>query len=420
MLLACREWDPRGLARRLPSPGAGAWRGAPLLPWRVQCPGHVCAAPAAGSGGSGRCMVSCPPRLPLPAPRVPRCVWRAVLSGCPLPSLAGTPFHAVCAFRGLRPVALLVFPACPFCVCALALPPRPRSPPLPPAGVARALRAVPVLGAGRAVSLGLCPSAIPAPVPCSVWFVFCFPFGGGGSPVPFPPYLAWGCVSPVGWACASGAFPRWGVGWWGGGCVPFPRSVRPGSQWGWGSPCLAPSLYLPWAGNKAGVLDVALGMEGVAPIPFRFVLACCLRARSLRRPGVLARVCLPVMVPAGVGGWGVGAGPAPASLPGAAVPPRGGEITATASGGVGAGVPVACGSPGGVGGSGGIALWLPSSLSGGGDLRPSAQPPSGCRRIPSQCTRSAGVVGQPRAPGAACRRRASLAGGGGGRGRGGP
>ena len=47
------------------------------------------------------------PRFPLPAPRFLRCVWRAVPSGCPLSSLAGTPFHAVCAFCGLGPVALL-------------------------------------------------------------------------------------------------------------------------------------------------------------------------------------------------------------------------------------------------------------------------------------------------------------------------
>ena len=129
MLLACRQWDPLGLARRLPSLGVGAWRCAPLLPWRVQCPVCVCAALAAGSGGSGRYLVLCPSRFPLPAPRVPRCVWRAVLSGCPLPSLAGTPFHAVCAFRALVSVALLVVPACPFCVCALAPPRRPLPPP---------------------------------------------------------------------------------------------------------------------------------------------------------------------------------------------------------------------------------------------------------------------------------------------------
>ena len=129
VLLACRQWDPLGLARRLPSLGAGAWRGAPLLPWRVQCPVRVCAALAAGSGGSGRYLVLCLSRLPHPAQRVPRCVWRAVPSGCPLPSLAGTPFHAVCAFRELGPVALLVVPDCPLCVCALALP---RCPPPPP------------------------------------------------------------------------------------------------------------------------------------------------------------------------------------------------------------------------------------------------------------------------------------------------
>ena len=120
---------PFGLARRQPSLGVGAWRSAPLLPWRVPCPVRVCAALAAGSGGSGRYLVLCLSRFPLPAPRVPRCVWRAVLSRCPLPSLAGTPFHAVCAFRELGPVALQVVPACPFHVFALALPRRPLPPP---------------------------------------------------------------------------------------------------------------------------------------------------------------------------------------------------------------------------------------------------------------------------------------------------
>ena len=129
VLLACRQWDPLGLARRLPCLGVGAWRSAPLLPLRVQCPVCVCAALAAGSGGSGRYLVLCLSRFPLPAPPVPRCVWRAAPSRCPLPSLAGTPFHAVCAFRELGPVALLVVPACPLRVCALALPRRPLPPP---------------------------------------------------------------------------------------------------------------------------------------------------------------------------------------------------------------------------------------------------------------------------------------------------
>ena len=129
VLLACRQWDPLGLARRLPRLGVGAWRCAPLLPWRLQCPVCVCAALAAGSGGSGRYLVLCLSRFPLPAPRVPRCVLRAIRSRCPLPSLAGTPFHAVRAFRALGPDALLVVPACPFRVCALALPRRQLPPP---------------------------------------------------------------------------------------------------------------------------------------------------------------------------------------------------------------------------------------------------------------------------------------------------
>ena len=180
VLLACRQWDPLGRGRRLPSLGVGAWRSAPPLPWRVQCPVRVCAALAARSGGSGRYLVLCLSRFPHPAPRVPRCVWRAVPSGCPLPSLACRPFHAVCAFRELHPVALLVVPACPLCVCALALPRRP--PPPPVGGLACAPRAVPALGAGTAVPGGPCPSACPALVPCSVWRAL-----GGAVRSRFPP-----------------------------------------------------------------------------------------------------------------------------------------------------------------------------------------------------------------------------------------
>ena len=181
VLLACRQRDSLGLVRRLPRLGVGTRCSAPLLPWLVQCPVCVCAALAAGSGGSGRYLVLCLSRFVLPAPRVPRCVWLAVPSGCPLPSLAGTPFHTVCAFRELGPVALLVVPACLSRVCALALPRRPLPPPL--GGVACTPRAVPALGAGRAVPRGPCPSVCPAPVPCSVWRAW----GGGAVRSRFPP-----------------------------------------------------------------------------------------------------------------------------------------------------------------------------------------------------------------------------------------
>ena len=76
---------------------------------------------------AGLCVFPVPP--PPHAPRFPGCVWRVVPFTCPLSSLAGTPVHAVCAFRGFSPVALLVFPACPLCVRVLALPLRPRPSP---------------------------------------------------------------------------------------------------------------------------------------------------------------------------------------------------------------------------------------------------------------------------------------------------
>ena len=105
VLLACRQWDPLGLARRLPSLGVGAWRCAPLLPWRVQCPVCVCAALAAGSGGvqAGTwCCVS--PVSPFP-PRV----FRAACGG---PSRPGVPYprslvpHSMRSVRSARSVRL--------------------------------------------------------------------------------------------------------------------------------------------------------------------------------------------------------------------------------------------------------------------------------------------------------------------------
>ena len=74
-------------------------------------------------------------------------------------------------------------------------------------------------------------------------------------------------------------------------------------------------------------------MGGVAPIPLRFVLACLLWARSVRRPGALARARLFPAVPVGANGWGRGAGraPAPLSRGGGGRRPRG----LRASGGVG-------------------------------------------------------------------------------------
>ena len=88
-----------------------------------------------------------------PFPRVPRGACGG-LSRPDVPSLCPLVrwFHVVCAFRGLGPVALWVHAACPLGVGALVLRRRTRPPPL--LGVARALRAVLVQGARRAIPEG--------------------------------------------------------------------------------------------------------------------------------------------------------------------------------------------------------------------------------------------------------------------------
>ena len=109
-------------------------------------------------------------------------------------------------------------PRVPFvCVCARAL--AASAPPPPRVGVARAPRAFPVLGAGRADPRGPCPSACPASVPCSVWLAW-----GGGSPVRFPPTWLGAARSPWG-GCGGGdlsptpprALLRAGLARYGGG-----------------------------------------------------------------------------------------------------------------------------------------------------------------------------------------------------------
>ena len=142
-------------------------------------------------------------------------------------------------------------------------------------------------------------------------------------------------------------------------------------------------------------------MGGVARIPLRFVLARLLWARSVRRPGALARARLFPAVPVGAGGWGGGAGCAPAPLSGGG---RGDHPLCL--GGVRAGVPAACGPVGGLGGR--SRRGLPAPPLGGGPGFPTLAPflSSAHSRL-----RSVGVAGPPHAPGADC-----LAGGGGMRG----
>ena len=105
VLLACRQWDPLWLARRLPSLGVGAWRCAPLLPWRAQCPVCVCAALASGSGGFG----PAPGVVSLSFSPSPPRVFRAACGG---PSRPGVPYprslvrHSMRSVRSARSVRL--------------------------------------------------------------------------------------------------------------------------------------------------------------------------------------------------------------------------------------------------------------------------------------------------------------------------
>ena len=257
---------------------------------RVQCPVRVCAPLAAGLGGLGPVPVlASPSHAPLPAPPPPRCVWRVVPSGYLLPSPAGTPFHAVCGFRGLGPVALLVFPACPLRVCALAVPRRPR-PSLLSGSVWRAhvawFRCRAPVGPFQAVGAPTC--FLPESSALSGLL-------GGGA--------AWS-LSPRTWlwvVCPLVSGPGRGRG--GGGlCAACPRGVAGGPRGGGGLLYLGLSLCLPWAGTKAGGIGIALLMEGVVSILSRFVSACQPRVRPAGCSCAPARDCQPVEVTLGAGG----------------------------------------------------------------------------------------------------------------------
>ena len=326
-------------------------------------------------GGWGRCRALCLPRLPLPTPRFPRCVWRAVLSGFPLSSLAGTPFHAVCVFRGLGPVALLVFPACPLCVRALALSRRPRPPPLP-GSVCRAhlawSRCWAPVGPFHAVR------APPRVLPRS-----CAPFGlsgGGGRP-------GWGCVPPLGRACAARAGGR------GGGRPVRLTSVRPSAYPGQATNRASSASLWPWGAwppycsgscsrvvprrGPCGVVVRRLGLACLSWLPWEQAVwgveACGVRA--LLRPPPWRR------------GPSGGRGDAPSAL-----------------GGVRCRRPCGPRAGGGEWGErgGGVAPWFPISLPrGGGPWPPARTPP--CILVRPGSWGSPGRRARPAAGGSAWR-----------------
>ena len=168
-------------------------------------------------------------------------------------------------------------PRVPFaCVCARA---PAASAPLPLGGVACAPHAVPALGAGRAVPRGPCPSACPAPVPCSVWRAW-----GGGVRPRFPP--TWLGVVGV----AEGR-PR-------GGCLPLLRGASGVRR--------SPSPDCPPTGRAVGVCyPRAVGAGVWVRGPYTVPLACTPCGGCVPR-GWWGAVPLPglgLCAPRGAGPW---------------------------------------------------------------------------------------------------------------------
>ena len=158
------------------------------------------------------------------------------------------------------------------CVCARA--PAASAPP-PLGGVACAPRVVPALGAGRAVPRGPCPSACPAPVPCSVWRAW-----GGAVRSRFPPTWLWVVGVAVG-------RPR-------GECLLLLRGASGVRR--------SPSPDCPPTGRAVGVRDPRFVGAGVRVWgPFSVPSACTPCGDCAPRGGAVAFVCRGA-------GWGGGGG----------------------------------------------------------------------------------------------------------------
>ena len=260
-----------------------------------------------------------------------------------------------------------------FSVCALALPRRPLRP-HPLGGVACAPHAVPALGAGKAVPRDPCPSACPAPVPCSVWLAW-----GGAARSRFPP--TWlGAVRPP-WG-GSVAFVCRGAGFRGGGGRPVRRAPRLCGQGGPVGRGVALPRFVPLPSlgrQQSGCHWRRSGPEGRGPhtTPVRV------------RPPSRGAICAAF--------WRVGAGSlVPRGSCGSRRLGRGGRLCSGSSlgrgeggpsplpRGVGAGAPAACGLVGGAVGGGPAGPPYPGGPLVVGALPPGVRVRSGSRGRPGR------------------------------------
>ena len=225
--------------------------------------------------GWGQCRALCLPRISSPP-----CGSRAVRGGSSRPVVAYPRSLVRQSMRSVRSAGSVRLPFwhSPRVLCVVMCS-RSRGVPVPPppwVGVARAPRAVLVVGARRALPRGLCPSACPASVPCSVWLFIC---GGGAARPHFPPArLAVVCL-PWGRTARPG---RGGEGRGGGGRPVRLASVRPSAFPGQATKRVSSALLSPcrgWPPYCSGSCSrVAPGRGPCGVVVRRLGLACLLRS----------------------------------------------------------------------------------------------------------------------------------------------
>ena len=179
------------------------------------------------------------------------------------------------------------------------------SPDCPPTGQAVGVRYPCAVGAGVWV---WGPNTVPlACTPCGG----CVPRGWLGA-IPLPGLGLCAARGAGPWRSCAGGRPGGG-----GACAPCPLFARPGGgcRAGGRSASFRPSAF-PGQATKRVSLALFWSWGAWPPIPLRFVLTRLYWARSVRRPGALVRARLFPAVPVGAGGWGGGAGRAPAPLSG--------------------------------------------------------------------------------------------------------
>ena len=277
----------------------------------------------------------------------------------------------------LGPIALLVVPACPLRVCALALPRRP----LPPPWVVWRAH----LARSRHWALVGPFDVVRAPPRVLPWSLAPSGVLGGGRSSPSSPLPGLGLCAPRGagpWRSCAGGLVRGGGG---GPCAVPPVCAAGGaSKAGGHSASFHPSAFPGQATKRVSL--ASFWSRGAWP---PYCSRSCSPAFSGRDLcGVLARwrglTCSPWFLWEPAAGAG-GAGRAPAPLSG-----RGRGDHPLCLGGVGNGAPAACEPSGGGGGAGGSRRGLPAPPLVGGPRYPTLVPILSSAHSPPPCALSRG------------------------------